>query len=52
MSSGSTDGVAALMDDDLNSTVTIPAPANGPAWVQYEFAEPFPVRAITLAARV
>ncbi len=40
----------ALLDDDLNSSVTIPAPDDGgPAWVQYEFAQPFKARAITLA---
>jgi hypothetical protein len=41
-----------LMDDDLNSAVTISAPENGgPAWVQYEFARPFNARAMTIAAR-
>jgi hypothetical protein len=48
---GAIDG-AALMDDDLNSTVTIPAPeGGGPAWVQFEFAQPFQARAITIAGR-
>src|ERR1035441_6336027 len=42
----------ALMDDDLNSTVTIPAPeGGGPAWLQFEFAQPFQARAITIAGR-
>jgi len=41
-----------LLDDDLNSTVTIVAPTDGkPAWVQYEFAQPFTARAISLAGR-
>src|SRR5690606_450594 len=40
---------AALLDDDLNSTVTIPAPsAGGPAWVQFTYAEPFTARAFTI----
>ena len=43
---------AALMDDDLNSSVTILAPeGGGPAWVQYEFAQPFKARAITIGGR-
>jgi len=42
----------ALIDDDLNSTVTIPAPkGGGPAWVQFEFARQFHARAITIAGR-
>ncbi len=42
----------ALLDDDLNSAVSIQAPEDGgPAWVQFEFAEPFTARAITLAGR-
>src|ERR1039458_8217704 len=37
----------ALMDDDLNSTLTIrPPEGGGPAWVQYEFAQPFPASCI------
>jgi hypothetical protein len=43
---------APLLDDDLNTAVTIPAPAGGgPAWLQYEFAQPFQARAISLAGR-
>src|SRR5271157_361024 len=43
---------AALLDDDLNTAVTIAAPAaGGPAWLQYEFAQPFQARAISLAGR-
>jgi len=42
----------ALLDDDLNTAVTIAAPAGGgPAWLQYEFAQPFQARAISLAGR-
>src|SRR6185503_15040946 len=41
-----------LWDDDLNSALTIAPPANGgPAWVQYEFAQPFKARAISIAGR-
>jgi hypothetical protein len=43
---------AALLDDNLNTSLTIPAPTGGgPAWVEFEFEQPFPARAITLAAR-
>ena len=43
---------AALYDDDLNSTVSIPAPqGGGAAWVQFEFAQAFTARAITLSGR-
>ena len=50
-SAGPVDG-AALLDDDLNSAVTIPAPeGGGPAWVQFEFPHAFTARAITIAAR-
>jgi hypothetical protein len=49
INSGPTDG-AALMDDNLNSAVTVPAPTDGgPAWVQYEFAQPIKARAITIS---
>jgi hypothetical protein len=42
----------ALIDGDLNTSVTIPAPADGsPAWVQFEFAEPYRARAISLGGR-
>lgn len=48
---GPVDG-AALLDDQLNTTLTIPAPKDGgPAWVQFEFAEPFTARAITLGGK-
>jgi hypothetical protein len=43
---------APLLDDDLNTALTIPAPqGGGPAWVQFEFASPFRARAISLAGR-
>jgi hypothetical protein len=43
---------AALQDDDLNTGVTITAPeGSGPAFLQYEFAQPFKARAISLAGR-
>lgn len=43
---------APLLDDDLNSALTLAAPADGsPAWIQYEFAAPFTTRALTLAGR-
>lgn len=42
----------ALMDDNLNTAVTISAPKDGgPAWVQFEFAQPFTARALTLGSR-
>ena len=42
----------ALLDDDLNTAVTIVPPSGGgAAWVQFAFAEPFAARALTLAAR-
>src|SRR5262249_14128289 len=45
------DGTA-LLDDDLNSSVTVPAPEDGgPALVQFAFANPFPARAMTIAGR-
>ncbi len=48
---GPVDGTA-LLDDQLNTTLTIPAPKDGgPAWVQFEFAEPFIARAITLGGK-
>jgi hypothetical protein len=43
---------APLLDDDLNTALTIPAPQGGvPAWIQFEFASPFTARAISLAGR-
>lgn len=41
---------AALLDDDLNSTLKIKSPENGsPAWVQFEFEKPFTARAFTIS---
>ena len=43
---------SALLDDDLNTSLTLPAPEGGsPAWLQFEFARPFTARAISLAGR-
>ncbi|MBE2216321.1 MAG: glycoside hydrolase, partial [Opitutaceae bacterium] len=48
---GPVDG-APLLDDDLNSTLSVPVPADGgPAWVQFRFEQPFTARALTLAGR-
>lgn len=50
-SAGAVDG-APLLDDDLNTVLTIPAPqGGGPAWIQFEFAQPFKARAVSLAGR-
>jgi hypothetical protein len=40
---------AALADDDLNTALTL-AGAD-PAWIEFEYAQPFKARAITIAAR-
>ena len=49
---GPVDGTP-LLDDQLNTLLTIPAPKDGggPAWVQFEFPTPFFARAITLGGR-
>lgn len=45
---GPVDGTP-LLDDQLSTRMTIPAPKEGgAAWVQYEFPQPFFARAITL----
>ena len=50
-SGGAVDGKA-LMDDSLNSAVTIAAAKDGgPAWLQYEFEKPFTARALSLGTR-
>ena len=42
----------ALMDDSLNTAITVPAgQENEPAWLQYEFAAPFTARALSMGAR-
>jgi len=41
-----------LLDDSLNTSVNIAAPNDGgPAWLQYEFDQPFPARALSLGCR-
>jgi (4-O-methyl)-D-glucuronate---lignin esterase len=48
---GPVDG-SPLLDDQLNTLLTIPAPKDGgAAWVQFEFPTPFFARAITLGGR-
>jgi hypothetical protein len=50
-SHGPVDGTA-LLDDQLNTWLTIPAPKDGgPAWVQFDFPKPFTARAITIGGR-
>lgn len=50
-SNGPIDG-GALLDDDLNTQLTISALADGSAaWIQYEFPRPVPARAITLGGK-
>ncbi len=46
-SSGTING-AALMDDNSATSATVPAGADGTAWIQYEFAQPITARAVTL----
>lgn len=48
-SSAATGDAAALIDDDLNTALTLAG--GGPAWIQFEYERPFRARAITLAAR-
>ncbi|HEY4381364.1 MAG TPA: glycosyl hydrolase [Acidobacteriaceae bacterium] len=40
-----------LMDDSLGTAVTVAQPKEGPAWLQYEFAQPFTARALSLGSR-
>ncbi|HEU4720943.1 MAG TPA: glycosyl hydrolase, partial [Gemmatimonadaceae bacterium] len=48
---GTVDGKA-LLDDDLATALSVrPAAGGGPAWIQLAFAEPIPVRAVSIAAR-
>ncbi len=43
---------AALLDDSLNTSVNIAAPKDGgPAWLQYEFDQPYTARALSLGSR-
>ncbi len=44
--------LAALLDDSLNTSVNITAPKDGsPAWLQYQFDQPFTARALSLGCR-
>jgi hypothetical protein len=47
---GDIDG-ASLMDDSLLTGVTISGPKGGTAWLQYEFAQPFTARALSLGVK-
>ena len=50
-SNGPVDGKP-LLDDQLNTLLTIPAPSGGgPAWVQFDFPKAFTARAITIGGR-
>ncbi len=41
-----------LLDDSLNTSVNIAAPKDGgPAWLEYEFDQPFTARALSLGCR-
>src|SRR6266496_1996686 len=47
--SGGAIDAAALVDDDLSRTVAVPIPEGGkPAWIQYEFAQPFRIQALSI----
>ena len=49
-SNGPIDG-APLLDGSLTTSVTIPAPKDGsPAWLQFEFAQPFTARALSFGS--
>lgn len=48
--SGGVIDATALMDDSLNTSVDIAAPASGPAWLQYEFTTPYTARAMTIGS--
>jgi hypothetical protein len=47
---GAVDG-SVLMDEDLNAALTVEAPASGPAWIQYAFAQPYTARSFTISGR-
>lgn len=50
-SAGPIDG-SALLDDKLDTLLTLPAPKDGSAaWLQFDFGKPFAARAITLGGR-
>jgi hypothetical protein len=49
-SNGPIDG-GALLDGSLTTSVTIPAPKDGsPAWLQFEFAQPYTARALSFGS--
>ncbi len=49
-SNGPIDGTA-LLDKSLTTSVTIPAPKDGsPAWLQFEFAQPYTARALSFGS--
>lgn len=42
----------ALLDDDLNSSVSLKSKdKTGPVWIQFEYAQPYKAKAITVSAR-
>lgn len=50
--SGGSPDFALLNDGDLAKTTRLPLPAAGPpSWIQYEFATPQTIRAVTIAAK-
>ncbi len=50
--SGGSPDFAMLSDGDLEKTTRLPLPATGPAsWIQYEFATPQTIRAITFVVK-
>ena len=50
-SSGGDIDPEALFDNSLNTSVRISSPRSGPAWLQYEFAQPFTARALSFASQ-
>ena len=51
-SSGGNIDLATLIDGDPNKTTALPFPPDGkPAWIQFEFPEPFRARAFSIALR-
>src|SRR5688572_503288 len=51
-SSGGTGEVAALLDGNPRTTITVTTPGKGqPAWVELQFQRPFSARALTIAGR-
>ncbi|MDP4290547.1 MAG: glycosyl hydrolase, partial [Bacteroidota bacterium] len=51
-SNAGTINAAPLLDDDLNTSMTLSAAGKpGPVWIQFSFEKPFSARAITIAGR-